>query len=188
MASVFIIHGAYGHPEENWFPWIKGELEKLGHTVIVPQFPTPENQSLETWMRIFSRYEKNIQEDSIMIGHSIGVAFILNILAQEKKRIKAAFLVAGFADSLQNPEFDRINDSFYTRSFDWKKIQKQCNTFHVYHADNDPYIPLKFGQDLAKKLGTKAILVEGAGHFNERAGYTRFPLLLEQVKKELWRF
>ncbi len=30
--NFFIIHGIYGHPEENWFPWLKKELEKFKHS------------------------------------------------------------------------------------------------------------------------------------------------------------
>ena len=41
MANIFIIHGTEGYPEENWFPWLKKELEQKGHIVFVPQFPTP---------------------------------------------------------------------------------------------------------------------------------------------------
>jgi len=34
----FIIHGTYGKPEENWFTWLKENLEERGHEVIVPSF------------------------------------------------------------------------------------------------------------------------------------------------------
>ncbi len=41
MRNIFLIHGSYGHPQENWFPWLKKELESLGHKVYVPAFPIP---------------------------------------------------------------------------------------------------------------------------------------------------
>lgn len=56
MTKIFLLHGSYGSPEGNWFPWLKKELEKLDCTVLIPKFPTPENQSLETWLAVFKEY------------------------------------------------------------------------------------------------------------------------------------
>ena len=28
MTKVILIHGAYGNPEENWFPWLKEEQQR----------------------------------------------------------------------------------------------------------------------------------------------------------------
>jgi hypothetical protein len=89
--KIFIFHGAYGHPGENWFPWLKAELEKLGATVIVPKFPTPADQSLESWMNVVGLYQ--IGPNDVLIGHSIGAALAMKIL--EEHKVKAAFLVAG---------------------------------------------------------------------------------------------
>ena len=38
-SRVVIIHGSYGKPEENWFPWLAEEVRKLGHSATVPTFP-----------------------------------------------------------------------------------------------------------------------------------------------------
>lgn len=51
MSNIFLIYGVGGHPAEHWFPWFKQELESLGHSVIIPLFPTPEGQTLENWMK-----------------------------------------------------------------------------------------------------------------------------------------
>ncbi len=143
MPNIFIIHGAYGNPGENWFPWLKCELERLGCRVFVPKFPTPANQSLQNWLKIFKGYEQYLNENSIIIGHSLGVAFLLNILEMQNKPIKAAFFVSGFIDLLENPDFDNINKSFIKPNFDWSKIRQNCKKFYVYHSDNDPYVPLE---------------------------------------------
>lgn len=182
MTNIFIIHGAYGNPEENWFPWLKSELEKLDCRVFVPKFPTPENQSLENWNKIFDDYEQYLNENSIVVGHSLGPAFLLNVIEELNKPIKAAFFVSGFLDSLGNPDFDNINKSFIEKSFDWQKIKHNCPNFFVLHSDNDPYVPLEQAEKLAKNLGIDVILVKNAGHFNEKAGYSEFDLILDKVK------
>lgn len=182
MTNLFIIHGAYGNPEENWFPWLKSELEKLDCRVFVPEFPTPENQSLENWLEVFDNYKQELNENSIVVGHSLGPAFLLNILEELDKPIKAAFFVSGFLDLLGNPDFDNINKSFIEKSFDWQKIKQNCPKFFVFHSDNDPYVPIEQAEKLAKNLGVDVILVKNAGHFNEKAGYSKFDLILDKIK------
>lgn len=184
MTNIFIIHGAYGNPEENWFPWLKSELEKLDCKVFVPKFPTPENQSLENWLKVFEPYKQYLDENTIVVGHSLGPGFLLNVLEKLDKQIKAAFFVAGFT-GLLNHEIDEINKSFIDREVDWQKIKNNCKQFYVFHSDNDPYVPLEKGQELAKNLGVDLIVVKNAGHFNKDAGYTKFELILEKIKKEL---
>ncbi len=185
MVNIFIIHGAYGHPEENWFSWLKSELEKLGCKVFVPKFPTPENQSLDNWLNVFEHYKQYIDENSIFVGHSLGPAFLLDILENLDRPIKASFFVSGFAELLGDKDLDKINRTFVDKDFDWQKIRQNCRKFYVFHSDNDPYVSLEKAEDLAKKLGVDVIMVKNAGHFNVAAGYTKFNLLLEYIKKEL---
>lgn len=180
---AFIIHGAYGNPDENWFPWLAKALEQLGYTVMSPHFPTPENQTLGNWLALFKPYLSLFEEDTIVIGHSLGPAFLMSVLEQVTKPIRAAYFIAGFTGKLGNPDFDTINDSFVNKSFDWTTIKNNCKHFTLFHADNDPYVPLAKAQALATKLDTTVTIVNGAGHFNTAAGYTTFPQLLEAIKK-----
>jgi len=185
--KVFIIHGAYGHPNENWFPWLKEELEKRKIKVYIPKFPTPQGQTLENWFKIFREYMNILDEKTIMVGHSLGPAFILNILERSEKRIKAAFLVAPFIGLLNNPIFDAINKTFVDKEFDWDKIRNNCKKFYVYSSDNDPYVPLEKGIFIANKLNAKFTIVNGAGHFNEASGYVKFELLLKDIEEVLFK-
>ena len=89
MKYAIIIHGTAGNADENWFPWLKKELKKYGYEVIVPQFPTPENQSPENWLKVFENYnnEKYINEDTLLIGHSLGGGFLLWVLENIGKKL-----------------------------------------------------------------------------------------------------
>jgi len=182
MRNVLIVHGVGGYPSENWFPWMKGELGKLGCKVFVPQFPTPDGQELGKWMEVFEKVCGEIGGDAILVGHSLGAPFVLNVL--EKYPAHAAFLVASFVGKAGN-DFDEGMKSFAQKEFDWEKIRGNCRKFYVFHSDNDPYIKLEKGEEVAKKLGTGLILVKDAGHFNANAGYLEFPLLLGKIKNEI---
>ena len=74
---IVIVHGAYGSPEEAWFPWLASKLRELGFKVSVPKMPTPEGQTLENWLKVFDEQVKDLDEETVLVGHSIGATFIL---------------------------------------------------------------------------------------------------------------
>ena len=179
--KFIIIHGSYGNSKENWFPWLKSELKTLGHKVEVPNFPNPPEQNLNNWMKTIENYK--IDEDTVLIGHSLGVAFILNLL--EKHKVKAVFLVSGFVGKLDLEKFDLVNKTFAEKEFDWARIKSNVGNVFIYHSDNDPYVPMKKAESLAEKLYVKVKIIHNAGHINAKAGYIKFELLLEDLKKFL---
>jgi len=185
MTNFFIIHGSFGSPKENWFPWLKTKLEGLNYETIVPKFPTPEGQSLVNWLKIFESYEKQINNDSIFVGHSLAPAFLLSVLEKINIPIKGAFFVSGFLKLLGDETFDSVNKTFVERDFNWQKIKQNCKHFYIYHSDNDPYVPIECANELATKLEVKLRIVKNAGHFNSEAGYTKFEKLFKDIESLL---
>ncbi len=185
MRNVIIIHGTGGNPKGNWFPWLKAELKGTGYRVIVPKFPTPRGQSLESWMDVFKEFEQYLDEGAIVVGHSLGAAFLLSIIEKIDHPIKGAYFISGFTGLLDNSEFDELNRTFVVKDFDWPKIKRNCKRFCVINSDNDPYVPLQKGMDLAKDLDSELIVLKGAGHINQESGYIRFEFLLEEIKNIL---
>ncbi|MBI2463545.1 serine hydrolase family protein [Candidatus Peregrinibacteria bacterium] len=179
MRNIFFIHGVNGNSRENWFPWLKEKLEAEGNRIFIPQFPTPKGQTLKNWLKAFEPYEKYLNENSIVIGHSLGVTFLLNIL--EKHKVRAAFFVAGFTGHL-GKQFDDGIKTFAQRKFNWDAIRSNAKHYVIFHSDNDPYVKLKKAEELAKNLGIKICLIKNAGHFNEASGYTRFEKLFKKIK------
>ncbi|VVC00920.1 Serine hydrolase [uncultured archaeon] len=182
MPNAFIFHGTGGYPGENWFPWLKRELEKLGYTVVVPQFPTPENQTPASWLEAFGQYGQFLSSDTLLIGHSLGGTFLLRVLEKYDVKIKAAFLVATPIGVM--PIKNIATDwPFLRRPFGYGKIKCRAGKFFVFHSDDDPYVPLGNGEELSRHLGVPLTFVPHAGHFNSKSGYLAFPLLLEKIKE-----
>ncbi len=180
MKAIFIIHGTLGYPEENWFPWLREKLEDDGHKVFIPQFPTPEDQSLDNRYSLLDNYKEYINKETIFVGHSLWALFILHIA--EKYKVWPIVLVAGFLHDLWNKRFDNLNTSFTNHNFNREKIQNNISSCTIYQSDNDPYIPMSEAETLAKKLNTTITLVPNAWHFNTQAWYTQFEQLYNQLK------
>ena len=184
MRTVFIFHGTGGSPEENWFPWLKEELEKKRLRVIVPKFPTPEGQSLANWLKVLDQYKKEINKDTIFVGHSLGGMFLLKVLEQLKHQAYSAFFVSVPVGVRPIKYYD--SDYAFTHFiFDWPNIINKAKYFTVYHSDNDPYVCLENGKELAKQLRVNLTFIPQAGHLNAESGWTKFDKLLQDIDKVL---
>lgn len=183
MKTALIIHGAQGSPEENWIPWLKRELFKQSYDAVAPVFPTPEKQSCDTWMKVVEPYLCRLNGESIVIGHSIGATFLLSLLERLSQPVAISALISGFVHDLGIDAFDRINNTFYSRSFDWSRIRNNARDIVILHGSNDPYVPLMEMQYLADQLRVIPTIVQNGGHLNESAGFLELPQLLERLVK-----
>jgi predicted alpha/beta hydrolase family esterase len=181
LKRVFIIHGYGANPECNWFPWLKGELNKRGLIVQVPAMPNTEAPECRAWVSTLKGLIGQPDKDTILVGHSLGTAAILRYLESFKdgESVGDVFLVAG-ADA--NPGFPEL-DSFVATPPDYEKIKNSAKSFMVIHSDDDRVVPFEMGQRLAKGLGAEFVLLSGLKHLNAGQSDFAFPLLLEGVLK-----
>ena len=153
--------------------------------VFAPDFPIGEAQSLGSWLAAFGKYADWIDDQTIMVGHSLGPAFILDFLESQDSRIAACFLVAPFAEPISingHEDIEKANKTFVDKTFDWDKIRRNCGRFYVYASDDDPYVPLEESKLVATKTRAAFTLVPGAKHMNEDSGYLKFDKLLADIK------
>lgn len=182
--NVIIVHGAYGYPEENWFGWLKEELHHQGIACHVPQLPTPNGQHLQTWIESFSQSVKYlITSHTVLIGHSLGAVFLLRWLEQQNGSIASVILAGAFLGSVNIPEFDIINASFFQTPFNWDLIKTRCNEFVCFYGTGDIYVVRNQFNQIADSLNAKKIIVSQAGHFNTASGYVKFPHILRYIKQ-----
>lgn len=183
--TVFIFHGTEGHPQENWFPWLKERIEETTENwqVIVPHFPSPPvvPAKIDEWFEVFDGCNEHLNENSIIVGHSLGGVFTLRVLERIKHPIKASFLVGTPVGVRPILNYDR-DSNFSGFEFDWETIKSKSGEFFVYQSDDDPYVGIGNGEQLAQCLGTELVFISNAGHFNAKAGYTEFEDLLNKLK------
>lgn len=197
MSTIVIFHGSFGHPDENWFPYLKENLEANGNTVIIPQFPVDSwdlviekgegymspIQNLSNWLNTF---EKDVlptlpKENYIFVGHSISSIFILHIVEKFKLQLKKGIFVSPFLSTLPKWEFNTVNGTFYKTDFDFGKLKQLIPERIAVYADNDPYVPQEKFKEFISLTESKPVEIKGGGHLNARAGFTEFPLLLDLI-------
>lgn len=187
MKNALIIHGTdfdktRHQRENNWFPWLKKELEKKDYGVFLQEMPLAWKPDIDRyWNFLKDRFKFN--KESVLIGHSSGAVAILGLLDRlpKSKKVDKAILVGSYL----NEEDDGATIGLFKKPFDWEKIKNSANEFHIIHSDDDPHCPLEDAEEIAENLGTEVTLMKGQKHFSiSTVGdkYKKFPELLEIIE------
>lgn len=150
-SNFVLLHGFTGSSKNNFFPWLKEELELLGKKAFVPDMPSTNrpdaNQQAEYVLK-----NANFDENTVLLGHSYGSVTALKIIEQLKKPIKRLVLVAGFAE----PGFldkERNFEKTTNWNFDFEKIKNNVQEIVILRAQNDSAVPQERSDYLRSKLG-----------------------------------
>ena len=164
MKRVIIVHGWEGYPEYCWYPAVKKELEDKGFQVEIPLMPETKLPKMNKWVAKLAEVVSRSNQDTYLIGHSLGTVTILRYLEElkENQSVGGVILVAGFTDSLGYEELA----NFFTTPLNLEKIKTKASHFVAIHSDNDPFVDLKYGEEFKSKLGTKLIIKHQMGHFS----------------------
>jgi len=177
VRKALILEGWFNNPDDNWYPWLKKELEKKGYKVYIPELPTMDTK-LPDMQKQIKFVEKNfkIDESTIIVGHSLGAVLALRLA--EKYKYKKMFLIAGW-------DFDDLTAEhklFWKTKINHAKIKKNVRKIYVFSSDGDPYTTAITAEGMSKRLDGNFVLIKGAGHFSEKCGdITKIPKILKCV-------
>ena len=185
--NVLVVHGSFGKPFENWFPWMEGELCSRRIVCNIPTFPTPEHQQYSDWEELMNYYVKKgmVNEETVIVGHSCGAVFTTKYVIEHKLPVKGIMLFSGYNNFISGNEMmDQLNSSFYMNDEELADLELYAPKRFAFYGDDDPNIPQSVLHDFAEKIHAIEQPVHGAGHFNASAGYTKCEIALDTLIRE----
>lgn len=174
--KVYIVHGYTASPDKHWFPWLARELESIGVACERLAMPDSDNPTPEKWVAFLEQHVQ-MDEKTIIVGHSLGCITWLNFLAKQQLTPAGAILVSGFYQPLHTlPELAPFAE-FYAK-------QPTLTAFpcKVVAALDDHIVPHQYSDALAQHLQADYFRLNHGGHFLDREGWTAFPLVLALLK------
>jgi len=163
---------------KHWIPWIKKELSQRDIKTETPLMPSPWYPDYNAFKKEFEKY--SILENTILIGHSCGCAFLVRWLGESKQQINKLILVA--PKKIPN-ESNKFIKAFYRYSID-KTIKSRVKEIIMFTADDEKEDGKKSLKIFHDALGGKIIELQGRGHYTMgHMGTEEFPELLKEIVK-----
>ena len=187
--NCIIIHGCPSNTEKamdaktrtydkHWIPWLKKELSSQGIKTETPLMPSPWEPDYNKFKKEFGKHK--VTENTILIGHSCGCAFLVRWLGETKQKVNKLILVAPWKIPDKNDQFRK---AFYEYPID-KTIKSRIKEIVMFTANDEEEDGKKSLKIFHKALGGKIIELKGRGHYTlGDMGTEKFPELLKEIIK-----
>ncbi len=166
-------------PRQDW----KNSLELVlgsNYEILMPRMPNATNARYKEWKIWFERITEVLNDDLILIGHSLGGIFLAKYLAENTflKKIKATILVAApFDDSDSLDAYESLID--FTLPLSLEKFAQQVEKIYLLYSKDDPVVPLSHLIKYQQKLpNAEVIIFDNKEHFNQET----FPEIIELIQ------
>lgn len=100
----------YKQDKTDWKPWIRKALGE-NYEVILPVMPNKTSAKYEEWKLWFEKLIPFLNDEIILIGHSLGASFLIKYLSEGSftKKVKGVFLAGAV--------YDKDDDGYDLASF-----------------------------------------------------------------------
>lgn len=185
--NCIIIHGCPSNAEKamnpatrtydkHWIPWLKQNLIAAGIATDTPFMPDPWEPSYQKFKTEFEKYE--VGENTILVGHSCGSAFLVRWLGETKRKIFKLILVAPWKIPDKDDEFRK---EFYIYPID-ESIKYRVGEIVMFTADDEEDEGKESLKIFHQALGGTVIELKEHGHYTlGDMGTEEFPELLEKI-------
>lgn len=163
----------YKTNKDDWKRWLRDEL--VGdYEVILPVMPNKTNARYEEWKLWMDKIVPLLNDEIILIGHSMGGSFVVKYLSENKfpKKIMAVFLVSAMFD------YDDDGNSLHSFSLP-ENLDLQTDKVYLYHSKDDRVVPFRSLDKFKNKFPNAiARVFEDRGHINQE----EFPELIKDIR------
>ena len=189
--TCIIIHGCPSNIEKamnpetrtydkHWIPWIKRELMARGVKTETPLMPTPWNPEYEKFKTEFEKY--GVDENTILIGHSCGCAFLVRWLGESKRKVFKLILVAPWKIPQEKRKGTDVD--FYKYPID-ETVTSRVKEIIMFTADDEEENGKESLNIFHKALGGRIIELKRRGHYClEDMKTDEFPELLQVILEQ----
>ncbi|MBN9612560.1 MAG: serine hydrolase family protein [Actinobacteria bacterium] len=177
---LVILHGYTAAPESHWFPWLSEVFSASGIQVEIPALPDTLAPRLEPWVSAAAEVIGEVDEDLVILGHSLGCITALHALASQADttRLGGLIMVSGFDRALATlPELD----AFTERLPDMQNLAARTRYRSVITARDDDIVPYEASVQLAEHLGAALDILPDGGHFLDRHGHLTLPTAQRRI-------
>ena len=169
--NILLIHGFNGIPKI--FLYFKEELNKKGYNIIIPDFPTKSDITLNGYFAVFDKYRDYFDENIIVIAHSLGNAMLLKYLCINNLTIKGYISLAGFGESFITEGREDLNTAIKETTISEEEKEKIVslikNKYSIYSND-DHIVPYYLLENFPKLINSKSVLIPNLGHMGTKSG------------------
>ncbi len=167
---------------------MKKELEDKGYQVQVPTMPDSAEPKIETWVPFLAELIGTPDQDTYLVGHSIGCQTILRYLDTLKgeEKLGGIVLVAGWLhklESLYTEEEIKIAKPWLEIPIDFENVKSHTKNTVAVFSDDDEFVPIDNIELFKEKLEAKTFLEHAKGHFSQETGIKELPVVLEELLK-----
>lgn len=186
---VVIVHRWSGSPTEDWYPWLKAQLEKAGCEVIVPEMPDPDEPIIDDWVDALAVAVGGVDRNTYFVGHSVGAQTVMRYLEDVSDEVVAGGMVtvAGWIsmneDVLEEDGSLDIARPWLHTPIDFGKVRRSVGKIVSIFSSNDPYVPVSNAEMFKNQLGAETVILPNLGHITSADDVTELQAVLDAVNE-----
>jgi predicted alpha/beta hydrolase family esterase len=185
--NCIIVHGCPSGPEgerdvetrsfdKHWMPWVRERLIERNVPTLTPIMPNPWAPDYPSFRQEFEKHP--VSEQTILIGHSCGCAFLVRWLGESKQEIDTLALVAPWKIPRAG---DSLRKAFYEFPID-ETIKRRVRRIVMFTSDTEMEDGKKSLAIYHAALGGDIVDLPDKGHYTiADMGTDEFPELLDKL-------